>query len=389
MPEKNWKTVWRDDLLSWSPIDKDGGETLQDAKRVFADLDLENQRALIAETITCRSAELARAYPDLVSIMGGVGYRKNKKGNRVEKSQPCIIFVVKAKRPAQEMDKIKSDKSLPAHLFTYTGLRNQRKLCAIPTDVEDAGDIGVGKPEGSNKAIAARIPGTNTGVYGNITALIKRRVSANKTQTFALSCRHVLQVTAKRSNHAYKKISVTTQNDDDAIAQSTRIRGFLRPSSKGPSFDAQLAEFLQGGRDIVRTYSLLGKTNVEPLTSPSKLPRKLTLYAPRNAQITNRANGQKISLSGATLTGSILMKYTNVPGNVLHRGVIKAYSGGATRGGDSGSPVLSKDGSIFVGMHIGSTRDGKYSIILPAWLLLNPAIYTANNDLEEWELVAV
>lgn len=107
------------------------------ARTVFNKLDRETQLQLLEELVETRSAELCRAYRNVIDVF--VGYKRRRiTGSDTERStpKPCITFLVKEKWPA-EAD-VDAQEIVQKHLFFYTTVDGERHLCNVATDVVDA-----------------------------------------------------------------------------------------------------------------------------------------------------------------------------------------------------------------------------------------------------------
>jgi hypothetical protein len=57
-----------------------------------------------------------------------------------------------------------------------------------------------------------------------------------------------------------------------------------------------------------------------------------------------------------------------------------------TGDGDSGSPVVSQDGTMLLGMHIAGNKGTGLCIMIPAWALLSQSNYQFVGNEEAWAL---
>ena len=108
---------------------------LEEAARVFDEmLSPAEQVAVAEEVILTRAVELARAYPNTVAISFGP---RRRRGEISEGAPPCVRFLVGVKWPPSTR-RVPPKGTIPGRLLAMATVGGRRRLCAVPTDVEDA-----------------------------------------------------------------------------------------------------------------------------------------------------------------------------------------------------------------------------------------------------------
>ncbi|MEM6484314.1 MAG: hypothetical protein AAF662_04940 [Pseudomonadota bacterium] len=81
------------------------------------------------------------------------------------------------------------------------------------------------------------------------------------------------------------------------------------------------------------------------------------------------------------------IRYSSVLQAVVHLQLVQlSVTNGATDGGDSGGPVMSRrNGGTLLGMHIAG--GGRTTYFIPAWQLFEPRNYSGASSRERWDLV--
>lgn len=344
---------------------------VKQAKRVFEELTPQEQMTLVQELVETRAVELCRAYKNVIDVSYGYGRKRvGKTGKRVIVRKPCVTFTVKKKwQTKKEEDPYEN---LPKYLFAYCTVKNERKLCAVATDVEDAQQYIEVRPHTSSplpQGIAVKWKNPIIPATGSITCAIRR--SGFNDKTFAMSCRHVfsLSLDLHPQKVAGATIHVGSSNSIKVLGQTLNIKGELQGSQKGPSFDVQLAE--------VTELPELRKT----------LPLRFSGFAKTQNDIPDKyfiiTSRKKIRAHGPRYVLNRLIDYNRVIAS--HKILVESQVEEPTIGGDSGSPVVSDKGML-IGMHVGGNKAGA-AYMIPAWQLFNPEKYNGVSSTEVWDLV--
>lgn len=343
------------------------------------------QMALVREIVATRSAELTLAYRNVVMLTAGFKSRRTADGVDEVHPQPCVIFVVKRKwSPGVAGPRAQA---LPARLLCFGGDGTERRLFAVPTDVQPAAEFHGGVTRTASCVLVDdshpefRLPGTLTcGV---------RMPGAAGPHAFALSAMHVLSpVASQRLPTA--AVELTAVGAGPGVRGHSTAWGGHIDGEDGTGFDAQLTQVddvawfnaafagmaLASDRPCVDTREafddLAARMRFEIL-APSNHPNHLgSEREPMLAQFTDMAPEEltidyQIRFQGQFQTVAIRHR------ELIRLRVLDACP--APESGDSGSAVVCwwPDGSmVLTGMFIASHgRPGRERVcyVLPAWQL--------------------
>ena len=275
-----WVNLTESGTRAWTPGD------LGTASSVFESLPPEAQLAIAQEVVETRGGELSRAYPGVIDI--SFGFRRRRKGRRGRYGvvpMVCVRFMVKRKRPRRE---VAETVRIPSHLFTYCQVGSDRRLCAVPTDVEEASTFAGARAQ----ADSLHVRWETSTFDGVATCALTRDGVAGM---FGLSCRHVLSLTDFR--HGERTWGADVSAGGAPLGHSTPIEGPLRiPPER--SFDAQLMEV-----DSVATLRRALSAGVLDgfAAGPSEVPAEvLDLY---HAGGLNRGTEGRLRVRPALLSG--------------------------------------------------------------------------------------
>ena len=337
-------------------------DTLREACRVFDfDLTHKEQLAIAEEVAITRAGELCLAFSNVVRV--SFGYRRRRdllNRKQLIVPQPCVRFTVANKR--YERRTMALVREIPSRLLAFCRTGGNRRLCAVPTDVEDIAPHLSVRAEAGPASISVNWNGGSES--GMIACALRRDFVPDSV--YGLSCRHVLSVSAQFFDEPTwgAVVRVGSLSDSMVLGQTLSIAGDLGPSD---SFDAQLFEV----------------TNVAGLQQALPLP-EVTGYARTAAELpTNYDIVTSRGRINATFVDFVDEGGYEVSGrDIRHRRLVQSHPETGTDAGDSGSPVISKDGRLLLGMHVAGLADldrqGYYltiSYMIPAWDLLNPANY--------------
>jgi hypothetical protein len=208
---------------------------LQQAKIVWFQLTMPEQWAIAEEVVKSRYCELQRAYPDIVSI--GYGYQTQGRSKRRKWIREVAVCFMVAKKWPKNSSLNKSNRALPEHLLAYCTLKNERKLCAVPTDIASGTDYKRIRPHGSSELIASR--DTQGGMEGLIACVVK--IPGDSSTYYAIGCLHVFAITQFYWPSYPPNASIWCLNSPNTVMGSlSNYRGIL-DSEPTISFDAALA----------------------------------------------------------------------------------------------------------------------------------------------------
>ena len=340
------------------------------ARKIYLqELGRADQLALVREIVDTRSAELCRAYPNVIDVAVGYKWKRLKKtGARRLIRTPCVIFIVKHKWG--KLSKHNREEELPAHLFAYWRIRDERKLCAIPTDVDDASVHSGFEPQ----ALGDRILVTGNGkkTFGSVTCALHRSVFG--ARPFAISCRHVLSLSKVLHPQSVLGASVVLSSSGRPVGESIDIKGRLIEAPE-LSHDAQVVIVT----DLAALRDALGDVNLADWArSESDVPDEYEVVVP-GRRIRARFRG--------FVQTSIDYKRPDAR-SVIHESLILSQLTTGSQPGHSGSPLVSRDGSgLLIGMHIAGKVDDKHGplgLAVPAWHLMDPDRYGVPLGTERW-----
>ena len=263
---RRWMKLTESSTCSWVPGD------LKQASRVFDRLlTLAEQMSVVREVVVTRAAELVRAYRNVIDV--GYGFRRRRsqrlRGHQIVRT-PCVRFIVKRKWAKGAEDN--PEAKIPARLFAYCCVGRERRLCAVPTDVEDARAFAV------PQAHAAKIKVTLNGksAPGAIACGIKR---GQVKKAYALSCRHLLSLTDVYGTEPCWGASVEV-SAAGGLAYLGKTCGIVGTLQEAPriSFDAQLLEVTS----LDNLCLALDKTRFLSYASGEHdLPNRVSILTPR------------------------------------------------------------------------------------------------------------
>ncbi len=347
----------------------------REACRIF-DKELTQRQQLNAarEIVETRTSELCRAYPGVIDVSFGYRLRRDRTGKRHRiVQQPCVRFLVARKRDPQRLPR--PEDTIPPRLLTYCTIGDQRKLCAVPTDVEDSTLHGATIAHGGPQGIAVKWK--DTSAVGAIACVVER--DGVPGTPFAIGCRHVLSLSAWFFNQNTWGATVSVEGNG-VLGVTRAVAGTLQ-EAPARSFDAQLFEVTdrealrEAAGDIVFTgYA----DSIDDIPAQYDI---LTPHGTRRARFVERIEPGRLAYQ----IGDVWIAHDVT--------LIRSQPGPATVEGDSGSPVVTGDGKMLLGMHLagidGKDAQGVYTAaayMIPAWELLDPANYTGVGT-ETWTLM--
>jgi hypothetical protein len=345
-------------------------EVLAQATRVFDRLSRRQQMEVAAEIVLTRSRELFLAYPNVVRV--SYGHRRARDdANRRHRivATPCVRFLVAGKWQDEASGNDRS--RIPERLLASCWLRGKRRICAVPTDVEDAA------PHLLVKAQAARIAAQWNGgsEIGTLACAVKRDILPDRV--YGLGCRHVLSLSGQFFDQTTwgADVHVDAVSDPRIIGPTRALAGALATRD---SFDAQLVE----------------ATNREALRDALLAPRVVN-YARSAASFPGTYEIVTLTTTiPATFVDFIDARYDVNGHDVGHPNLIQSQPDTGTNPGDSGSPIVSRDGRTLLGMHVAGwagldPHDHFLAIsyMIPAWQLFSAGNYANTSPDEVWTLV--
>lgn len=343
--------------------------------------------ALVREIVATRAAELTLAYRSVVMVTAGFKSRRNSEGIEEVHPQPCVVFVVKHKwspgaagPPAQ---------ALPSRLLCFGGNGAERRLYAVPTDVQPAAEFH-GAVARTATCVLVDDPEPDFRLPGTVTCGVRLRGAAGKP-ALALSAMHVLSPIAAQSLPAGDTELTAIGFGPKVRGHSTSWGGHIDGES-GTGFDAQLARIddtawfnaafagtsLAPDRPYVDTreaFDDLAARMRFQILAPANHPDHLGVERePMLAQFTDMAPQEQ------TIDYQIRFRGVFQTVAIRHRELIRLRVLDACpppQSGDSGSAVITwrTDGAmVLTGMFIashGTPGRERVCYVLPSWQLFD------------------
>jgi hypothetical protein len=342
-----------------------------DAATAFDGLSVEQKWVIITEIVLSRTGELLRAYPDALDVTAGHRRRRHRSGGGRLIREPCVKFLVSRKwsqgKPGPR------DRRIPGRLLAYGGVEGQRRLYAVPTDVEGTEAHAQVRAQGFSVVVAWEKEGIPASSSGALACALRR--STTGETLFSLSCRHVLSLSESFPTSNPANLPVRLEAPAGAVVGATsRIEGPLREASNGRSFDAQLLAVT----DVLALRAALAGLGVSTVGRDTVPPHRFKILTP-NEPI------------GATFSAVVRDRpvYTVGTRQIQHEILFESEPDKATDDGSSGSPVVTEDGRILLGMHVAGTGEHQppLAYMIPAEKLFDPKQYTGVSGPETWTLV--
>ena len=337
----------------------------------------------IAET---RGTELTLAYRNVIMVGAGYKARTMRNGALRTTRSPCVIFVVRRKLLRQAFDRDQSQ-LLPQYLLTYATVNGERRLCAVPTDVQPEAWFHGVTPNGPKTLSVVSAPPSNGASYFG-TATWGITIGAG---SYLMSAQHVFSpVPEVAIDSLTPGASISLLGANSIFAKSTLFGGRLRLDGQ-PSFDVQLAdvsdwsipkELFKGlvlSKDVpyvngVAELEQIGGSGFEILVPPNNpnWPANGRVRPPMFARFrmimpTSFGLNYPVRVNGLAMIRML---------NFWQLIRLAILDNNEVLGGDSGSAVVamrSEGTYTLVGMLIASRDAVAYAI--PAWQLFNPAYY--------------
>ena len=368
-----------DRLIDEAEIANDA--TLVRALRVYRRLSKSRKRAVLQEILDTRASELMLAYPSIRSI--GAGFRRvSVAGSMRETKEPCIVFIVTRKWKKPPKSAAAKRKTLPSSLLTYiTDGKGDRRLCAVPTDVDQSGPLA--RPQSPWKQIGVRTPAdppiASTESRGVVSCAIRITGADDANGLKALSCHHVLcrSIAGGREGRVAVDPEAWLRRDDVRVGDlDGACVGTLRRPESGYSLDLAMAAVettMQRAALHAATIDLDASDTLEPDEPLPYFARMLTdqhgalrLGAPHDLRPCQEI-GYFSGSERRQPRHDRLVRWTVVEG--------------ATAPGDSGSPIVNATGTTLLGLHLAGRYDRRLRTHVCYMLPIHYAFNPLNFDL--------
>jgi len=343
---------------------------LAEARRQWKRLGPTAQFELACEIVDTRATELKRAYAAVLSVAAGNSrYRRARASRPAVWREPAVTFLVA--RKWSSTSKARRPDAVPPYLWAYATVDGERRLCAVPTDVEDAREYRL---EAQSRARIVVTPPDGAEdlqpIDGAITCLVA--LTPRSRVRYAMSCRHVFGLALSApavypANAAVSREDVATGAPvPPVLARSHEIYGLLEPGGDG-NFDVALARLSVDPADpaLLDAIEALAPFDGQRYVDGHRAIRELGEYA----ILTPRGEKRATYVRGWSASEQVPVKYGAL--GSLRQGVLvieSMVSGGGTSRGDSGSPVVTHDRTQLVGMHFAGFDRTSYMI--PAYELV-------------------
>lgn len=364
---------------------------LRAARAAYASLPLATQLRLVEEVVEARSHDFVHYFDNVVAVHAGVRRRRDKNGRERLGKTPCVIFVVRNKWPTPEHGR--TGQRLPSELLTHADIDGQRRICAIPTDVQHAEPLARVRDQALT-AIQVPVQGSTARATGTLAWPL--RVG---NQVVVLAPLHVmsplpdLQSGGRRAGAGVHAVDAQGQPQGGPPFLTTLNAGGRLMPWPALSFDAQLAAINDSGsvgnafRGVRFSASRPFLRSVAEVLQAST-GAGLQILVPDNLpKLGGVARGPLPAGYSRNITKDTPLVYRVAGGLtafVAHSLVIELQVklGNRTLDGDSGSAVVTPaaDGFTLAGMHIAGNSDTGLSFMLPAWQLFDPLFYQSIAD---------
>jgi hypothetical protein len=311
-------------------------------------LSLATQFGIAREVAARRAAAFKRTYKNVLSV--GPGYR-TRGAHRALKEEVCLRFLLIRKWKARRKG------SVPLRILALATLRGRKIAVAIPTDVDV---LGRGEPQATNDlgpGIVVR--GNGKELRGAACCLVEEADDASAS--YLLGCHHVLTGSSANPGCGAMPGMEVYRADDGRLIGPTMYWAPLTAAA-GRGMDAALAR-VDDTSAVVPVHSGVPIRRV----APAGLPGPYRIATPRGwvtaTYVSEQYGGPPLPYKcGAAVSISPVLE-----------------SIASTVGGDSGSPLLGADGTLY-GMHFYQTDQGR-SLAIPAWKLFEPGLFAIDIDL--------
>lgn len=382
-----------------------------EGKKRWRSLSNTEQWGVVEEIVATRAAELCQLFKDVVSVSPGNRVRRLKKttssatGSVASErtramAQPCVVFFVRRKGTWNRKQPPKGVRAVPEGLWAFCTVvdhdgeqpRLERKPCFVQTDVRDARELArVTAEDGTGVTVDS--PASGNVELGAVACAVKYRVKGSTTKRLGLmSCRHVYSVTNVNGfGRPTRRLDVSAsgvrraREFHDAQKSCARTSGVAgRLSGSGLSHDVQIAQVRNAEQVQHAVRFLRLRFGDGYARSSGRVPRSSQYFilTPRKI-ITARYSRtvEKHEPAVGYLEGGALAFFAR------HSSLIESHTDVPTKGGDSGSPVVTeRDGGMLLGMHIGGNKVN-LSYMIPSWELFNTGRYLGGLEWIELEEV--
>jgi hypothetical protein len=361
LPRRSAKRVRRAEPFARETSDSDIAAAVANWKA----LNNEQRERLIIDVVRTRANELRAAYPDVIAIGYGLRTRHIGKRRRIRQPELVLKFMVKQKwNKASRLTR--SRRMLPTVLLAHWHTNDASVTCGVPTDIDEHRTYRLCKPQLNPRVVAVQAGAPPVTEWGSIACVV--RIPGDSQSLYAVSAAHVLDLTQHFWPAVPDQATVRDGDSNSPVAQVSDFAGPIRPAQQGLSFDAALARIT----DPNGIAALLGTPRpTSSIAGPADIPPTYKVASAHGMLSAQKATNWM-------MTNGVL--YYPVDGSspiaVQHATLIE--SDADVIPGDSGSPVISNDGTLLLGMNIYGGNG--MSFMIPAYNLLATRNYSGLPD---------
>jgi hypothetical protein len=300
----------------------------------------EKQLQVLTRLCRSRSKLLKREFPEVLSV--GIGH-KTTAGERLPTL--CLGFLV--------LRKAEAGKQLPQAIRTTINIDGRRRQVHVPTDVEELADSGphLATDAASGILVASASQPAIRGT-GAVCCLVRAQ---GQPDLFALSCHHVLTLSPKVGG--CRVVMDTLVADRQGVPFGQLFEAVPMTPQQPSQIDAAIAR-VEAGSTVEWLHS-----GMQPRSTDMGLskPQDCTIYAP----------GRLVHAVYVKTWPEVQLPYPGC-GDIQ---IVCAYQfQAATQPGDSGSPVIGGDGTLY-GMHFWGSPSSNFAMAIPAGYLFGPGVF--------------
>jgi len=307
----------------------------------------EEQKYVLARSVAQRRVrEWKRKFDGVVSV--GAGFRTTA-GKNKPTDEVCLRFAVARKK------KHVGEGRVPELVVAYVDKEDGRRRCAIPTDVDVLAPGDENANSGLRRGVVVRKDGTRRGDIGAVCAVVEDVDSPEAW--YLLSCNHVLALPGHGCDPTLATDVFRASGPARRAAQKIADLLFHKQLNPGSGYGMDAALAVVSRKNLI-SRMVQGKRPTQ-VSRPGAVPHDYKIYTPRGP-IQAEFVGEQFKHSVPFRCGA----------SVRHEHVIVSRAN--TVGGDSGSPLIGSDGTLY-GMHfyLTATRSRKpsYALAIPAHAL--------------------
>lgn len=311
---------------------------------LWEQLPSEKQLQVLAWLCRSRSKLLKREFPEALSV--GVGH-KTTAGKRLPTL--CLAFLV--------LRKAEAGKQLPQTIRTTIKIDGRRRQVHVPTDVEELADSGPHLATNTAAGILV-VSASQPAIRGTgaVCCLVRAK---GQPDLFALSCHHVLTLSPKVGQCRIVMDALVA--DRQGVPFGQLFEAVPMTPHQPSQIDVAIAR-VEAGSMVQWVHS-----GMQPKSTDMGLskPQNCTIYAP----------GRLVDAVYVKTWPEVRLPYPGC-GDVQ---IVCAYQfQAATKPGDSGSPVIGGDGTLY-GMHFWGSPSNNFAMAIPAGYLFGQGVFHAGT----------